>query len=102
MELLTEKNKAQIRGPGKRSHLLGTRGIVVVRSLSWVRIFVTPWTAAHQAFLSFTISWSLLKPMSIELVMPSKGSHSLSSPSPPAISLSQQQGLFQGVSLQAA
>ena len=32
---------------------------------------VTPWTAAHQASLSFTISWSLLKLMSIELVMPS-------------------------------
>ena len=31
----------------------------------------TPWTAAHQAFLSITNSWSLLKLMSIELVMPS-------------------------------
>ena len=30
-----------------------------------------PWTAAHQAFLSFTISWSLLKLMSIEFIMPS-------------------------------
>ena len=33
--------------------------------------FATPWTAAHQASLSFTISWSLLKLMSIESVMPS-------------------------------
>ena len=33
--------------------------------------FATPWTAAHQASLSFTISWSLPKLMSIELVMPS-------------------------------
>ena len=33
--------------------------------------FVTPWTAACQASLSFTISWSLLKPMSIKSVMPS-------------------------------
>ena len=33
--------------------------------------FVTPWTAACQASLSFTISWSLLKLMSVELVMPS-------------------------------
>ena len=32
---------------------------------------MTPWTAAHQASLSFTISWSLLKLMSIESVMPS-------------------------------
>ena len=45
--------------------------IVVVQSLSHVWLFVTPWTAACQAFLSFTISWSLLKLMSIELVMPS-------------------------------
>ena len=36
-----------------------------------VRLFATPWTAAHQASLSFTISWSLLKLMSIESVMPS-------------------------------
>ena len=41
----------------------------VVQSLS--HVFVTPWTAAHQAFLSFTISQSLLKLMSIESVMPS-------------------------------
>ena len=34
-----------------------------------VELFVTPWTAAHQPSLSFTISWSLLKLMSIELVM---------------------------------
>ena len=42
-----------------------------VQSLSRVQLFVTPWTAAHQASLSFTISWSLLKLMSIESVMPS-------------------------------
>ena len=33
--------------------------------------FVTPWTATHQASLSFTVSWSLLIFMSIEMVMPS-------------------------------
>ena len=43
----------------------------VVQSLSCVQLFVTPWTAAHQSSLSFTISWSLLKLMSFELVMPS-------------------------------
>ena len=42
-----------------------------VQSLSCVWIFVTPWTAAHQAFLSITNFQSLLKLMSIELVMPS-------------------------------
>ena len=40
-------------------------------SLSHIWVFVIPWTAAHQVSLSFTISWSLLKLMSIELVMPS-------------------------------
>ena len=44
---------------------------VVVQVLSRVRLFATPWTAARQASLSFTNSWSLLRPMSIELVMPS-------------------------------
>ena len=44
---------------------------VVVQSFSHVRFFVTPWTAAHQASLSFTISQSVRQLMSIELVMPS-------------------------------
>ena len=43
----------------------------VVQSLSCVRLFATPWTAAHQASLSCTNSRSLLKLMSIESVMPS-------------------------------
>ena len=45
--------------------------VVVVQSLSHVRRFATPWTAAHQASLSFTVSQSLLKLMFIESVMPS-------------------------------
>ena len=45
--------------------------MVVVRSLSCVWLFATPWTAAHQVSLSFTISQSLLKLMSVELMMPS-------------------------------
>ena len=43
----------------------------VVQSLSRVPLSATPWTAARQASLSFTISQSLLKLMSIEWVMPS-------------------------------
>ena len=42
---------------------------IVVRSLSCIWLFVTPWTAAHQASLSFTVSQSFLKLMSIESVM---------------------------------
>ena len=45
--------------------------ITVVQSLSCIWLFSTPWTAAHQASLSFTISWILLKLMSIESMMPS-------------------------------
>ena len=44
---------------------------VVVQSFSRVQLFSTPWTATHQASLSFTISQSLLKLMSNESVMPS-------------------------------
>ena len=68
--------------------------VVVVQSLSCIWLFVTPWTAACQASLSFTISWSLLKLMFIELVMPSN--HLILYP--PAFNLSQHQGLFQWVS----
>ena len=53
------------RGQGAGNHLSS------VQSFSCVRLFMTPWTAARQASLSITSSWSLLKLMSIELVMPS-------------------------------
>ena len=59
--------------------------------------FATPWTVACQGSLSFAISWSLLKLMSIELMMPSNHLISPSSSSPPAINLSQYQGVFQWV-----
>ena len=45
--------------------------VVVIQSVSPVWLFVIPWTAAHQASLSLTISLSLLKLMPIDLVMPS-------------------------------
>ena len=71
--------------------------IVVVQSLTCVQLFVIPWTAAPQTSLSFTVSQSLFKLMSIELVMPSKHlilCHLLSS-CPQSF---QHQGLFQRVS----
>ena len=46
-------------------------GLFAIHSLSRVQPFATPWTVACQASISFTISWSLLKLMSIELMMPS-------------------------------
>ena len=64
----------------------------VVQSLSCIQLFAIPWTAARQATLSFTISTSLLRLMSIgDAIQPS---HPLSSPSPPAFSLSQHQVIF--------
>ena len=56
---------------------LGTRVInsgcwfVVIQSVSHVWLFATPWTVAFQASLSFTVSQSFLRLISIELVMPS-------------------------------
>ena len=71
--------KSSFNGPSKNGDPLGlyevssfgTVNIVVVQLLSRVWLFVTPWTAACQASLFFTISWSLLKLMSIKSVMPS-------------------------------
>ena len=53
------------------NYLGGTLNIVLVQLLSHARLFATPWTTAHQAFLSSTTSRSLLKLTSIESVMPS-------------------------------
>ena len=51
--------------------ILMTSNYVVVQSLSCVQLFATPWTAAQQVSLSFTVAQSLLKFISIESVMPS-------------------------------
>ena len=70
-----------------------------VQSLSHVRLLATPWTAARQASLSITNSWSLPKPMSIVIGVSDaiQPSHPLLSPSPPVLNLSQHQGLFKWV-----
>ena len=61
---------------------------------------MTLWTAVCQASVSFTVYWSLLKLLSVESVMPSEigrwvAPHPVSPPSPPALNLSQHQGIFQ-------
>ena len=67
------------------------------QSLSHVWLFVTPWTAAHQAFLSITNSQRLLKLKSIKSVMPSN--HLIvCHPLLPPLIFFQHQGLFQWVS----
>ena len=55
---------------GTRS-ISGLTSVLLVQSVSRVRLFATLWTAAHHASLAFTISRSLLKLMSVESVMPS-------------------------------
>ena len=55
--------------PAKSS--FGQTAPFVVHSLSCARLFATPWTAASQESLFFTISWSSLRLMSFESVMPS-------------------------------
>ena len=73
--------------------------VAAVQSLSHVWLFMTPWTAARQATLSFTVSWSLLKCTWVHWVSDTiQPSHPLSSLSPLALNLSQHQGLFQWVS----
>ena len=58
---LSSRNKAQTR------NIFAV--IFVVQSLSHVLLFATPQTVAHQALLSFTISWSWLKVMSVEVMI---------------------------------
>ena len=67
-----------------------------VQSLSHVRLFATPWTAAGQTSLIITNSWSLLKLMSITSVMPSTISSSIV-PFSYSFQSFQHQGLFQCV-----
>ena len=72
---------------------------ISVQSLSHVRLFVAPWIAARQASLSITNSWSLLKLMSIESVMPSDylifcRPFLLLPPIPPALESFQMSQLF--------
>ena len=82
--------------------LLNKRGVLcmlstqvpIVQRLSRVQIFATPRTAARQASLSVTVSWSLLKLMPTELVTPSNNVILWHPSSPPALNLSQYQGLF--------
>ena len=66
-EILLSLKKKEILN----SEIHSTIFVAAVQSLSHVRLFATPWTAACQASLSFTLSQSTLKLMSIESVMPS-------------------------------
>ena len=66
--------RAAIHGGHKESDMTEVtimHFVVVVQLLSHVQLLATPWTAARQASLSITISQSLLKLVSIALVMPS-------------------------------
>ena len=96
-QALSSEIRVLITGPPKNS--LGAIFAAVLKynlllfSSSVMSNSATPWTAAQQASLSFTISWSLLKLMFIESVMPSNHLI-LCHPSPPAFNLSKHQGPF--------
>ena len=62
---------SQVYGSHSRAMGVWLLQAFAVQSLSHVQLFVTSWTATHQASLSFTLSRNLLKLMSIESVMPS-------------------------------
>ena len=66
----------------------------VFQLLSHVWLFVTPWTAARQTSLSFTVPQSLFRLMSIESVMPS---NHLMLCCPFLLNISQYQGFYQGI-----
>ena len=72
--------------------------IVVVQLLSCVQLFAIPWSAAHQASLSFTIFPEFAQTDVHWVGDAIQPSHPLSPSSPPALNLPQHQGLFQWVS----
>ena len=65
------KTAGEIKTSLNKRNLRESSLVHIVESLSHVQLFATPWTAPCQASLSITNSWSLLKLMSIESVMPS-------------------------------
>ena len=97
LDLLASKRLSRVfsNTTVQKHQLFGTQ-FSSVQSVSRVRLFATPSTAARQASLSITNSHSSLKLTSIESVMPSNHLI-LSSPFPPAPNPSQHQSLFQWV-----
>ena len=62
LSMHTHNAKLQLGRPTEEALMSYHSGsIVVIQSLSQVQLLSTPWTAARQASLPFTISWSLLK-----------------------------------------
>ena len=80
-KILNRQNNLKKEEQSWRNHVLGLQTLLYavivtifissVQSISRVQLFETPWTGARQASLTITNSRSLLKIMSIELVMPS-------------------------------
>ena len=67
---IATKKASSVVGDGEWVVRQGLSDFVVVQSFSHAQLFLTPWTVVHQASLSFTIFWSLLKLVSFESVMP--------------------------------
>ena len=86
-------SEIECQGTAVAVYIIESPQFSLVQWLSHVRLFATPWTAVCEAFLSITNTWSLLKLISIESVMPSNHLI-LCHPLPPVLNLSQHQGLF--------
>ena len=71
MKVNEESENIDLKLNIQKTKIMASGLISSVQSFSHVRLFETPWTAAHQAFLSITNSQSLLKLMCMESVMPS-------------------------------
>ena len=61
MKVKEESKKVGLKLIIQKTKIMASSSISSVQSLSFVRLFVTPWTAVHQASLSITNSWNLLK-----------------------------------------
>ena len=68
---MEQLNKFEKEGKGRNQSTWFQDIMTSVQLLGHIQLFVTPWTAARQTSLSITNFWSLLKLMSIELMMPS-------------------------------
>ena len=71
VSLRNKVSTLRIKGVGRRHNLFAGHIFSSVQPLSRVQLSATPWTAACQASLFFTTSWSFLKLMSVESMMPS-------------------------------
>ena len=101
IQISTIRNERGDTQPYRNKNILSVLWIIIlIQFLSHIGLLATPWIVAHKDSPSFTISWSLFRFMSIELVMLSNHLiHPMPPPSPFAFNLSHHQSLSQQVAL---